>query len=192
LATSGQIADNFLFCLWCGCGHLHRETPEKGKEDSSPACCNCKLAEEEKPHPSNYRGCSHAKEEMRRRKIPRAPKPNNGIAFSKYMKPGLSFAKALQSKADQTQQSHSRQAAAAAPVIVDQPRVQTPPKWQEADQSTPGQIVNNLPLNNMVTVVTVVQQFMTEYNGAVSKEAKIQAISKIVLTLLEQKGQWSL
>jgi hypothetical protein len=27
---------------------------------------------------------------------------------------------------------------------------------------------------------------MTEYNDAVSKEAKIQAISKIVLTLLEQ------
>jgi hypothetical protein len=41
----------------------------------------------------------------------------------------------------------------------------------------------------MVRVVTVVQQFMTEYNDAVSKEAKIQAISKIILTLLEQNDQ---
>jgi hypothetical protein len=57
-------------CLWCGGSHLHRECPEKGKEDSTPACCNCKLAEGEKPHPSTYRGCSHAKEEMCQKKIP--------------------------------------------------------------------------------------------------------------------------
>jgi hypothetical protein len=30
---------------------------------------------------------------------------------------------------------------------------------------------------------------MTEYNGAVLKEAKIHAISKTVLTLTEQNGQ---
>jgi hypothetical protein len=41
----------------------------------------------------------------------------------------------------------------------------------------------------MVRLVTAIQQFMTEYNSAVSKEAKIQAISKIVLTLLEQNDQ---
>jgi hypothetical protein len=41
----------------------------------------------------------------------------------------------------------------------------------------------------MVRVVTAVQQFMTEYNDAVSKEAKIHAISKTVLTLMEQNGQ---
>jgi hypothetical protein len=34
---------------------------EKGKEDSTLACCNWKLAEGERPHhPSNYRGCSYA------------------------------------------------------------------------------------------------------------------------------------
>jgi hypothetical protein len=41
----------------------------------------------------------------------------------------------------------------------------------------------------MVRVVTVVQQIMTEFNDAVSKEAKIQAIPKIVLTRMEQNGQ---
>jgi hypothetical protein len=101
----------------------------------------------------------------------------------------MSFAEALQSKVDHTQQSHPSQAAAAATVTVDQPRVQTSPKWQKAGLSAPAQIINSLPLDNMVRVVTVVQQFMTEYNGAVSKEAKIQAISKIVLTLLEQNDQ---
>jgi hypothetical protein len=148
-------------CLWCGGGHLHRECPEKGKEDSTPACCNCKLSDGEQPHPLNYRDCSHAKEEMRRRKIPRTPNPSTGRAFSKYITSGVSFAEALQSKGDQTQQSHPRQAAAAATVTVDQPRVQTSLQWQEAGQSAPAHIVNSLPLNSMVRVVTVVQQFMT-------------------------------
>jgi hypothetical protein len=38
-------------CLWCGGSHLHRECPEKCKDDSTPACCNCKLADGEKPYP---------------------------------------------------------------------------------------------------------------------------------------------
>jgi hypothetical protein len=38
-------------------------------------------------------------------------------------------------------------------------------------------------------VVTVVQQFMTEFNGAVLEEAKILAITKIVLNIMEQNGQ---
>jgi hypothetical protein len=101
----------------------------------------------------------------------------------------MSFAETLQRKADQTQQSHPSQAALAATVTGDQPRVQTSSKWQQAGQSAPAHIVNSLPLDNIVRVVTVVQQIMTEYNGAVSKEAKIQAISKIVLTLLEQNDQ---
>jgi hypothetical protein len=94
----------------------------------------------------------------------------------------MSFEEALQSKPDHTQQSHPRQAAEAGTVTVDQPRVQTSSKWQEAGQSAPAQIVNSLPLDNMVRVVAVVLQFMTGYNDAVSKEAKIQAISKIVVT----------
>jgi hypothetical protein len=164
--------------------------PEKGKENSTLACCNCKLAEGEKTHPSNYRGCSHAKEEMHRWKIPMASKPNTGRASSsKYIMPGMSFTEALQSKADQTQQSHPCQDAAAASATMDQPRVQIPPKWQEEGQSVPAPTVNSLPLDNMVRVVTAVQQFMTEFNDAVSKEAKIQAISKTAPTLMEQNGQ---
>jgi hypothetical protein len=51
-------------CLWCGSGHLHKECPKKGNTSSTPLCCNCRLAEGEKPHPANYQGCRHMKEEM--------------------------------------------------------------------------------------------------------------------------------
>jgi hypothetical protein len=54
-------------CLLCGGGHLHKECPQKEKADSTPACCNCKLAKGEKAHPDNYRGCGHAKKELQKR-----------------------------------------------------------------------------------------------------------------------------
>jgi hypothetical protein len=128
----------------------------------------------------------------------------------------MSFAEALQSKADQTQQSHPRQDAAAATVAVASSQWQeaagqsvaaptvhshcqgsnctaaaatvavASPQWQEAaGQSVAAPTVHSLPLDNMASV----QQFMAEVNDAISKEAKIQAISKIVLTLLEQNAQ---
>ncbi|PNF38110.1 hypothetical protein B7P43_G15356, partial [Cryptotermes secundus] len=50
-------------CLWCGGSHLHKECPEKGKSASTPTCYNCQLAEGDKPRPTNYRGCRHAREE---------------------------------------------------------------------------------------------------------------------------------
>jgi hypothetical protein len=40
----------------------------------------------------------------------------------------------------------------------------------------------------MLRVVTVVQQIVTEFNGAVSEEEKIVAITKIVLNLMNQNG----
>jgi hypothetical protein len=46
---------------------------------------------------------------------------------------------------------------------------------------------DHLPLNNnMLRTVTVVQQFMIEFNGAVSEEEKIMAITKIILNLMKQ------
>jgi hypothetical protein len=40
----------------------------------------------------------------------------------------------------------------------------------------------------MLRVVTVVQQIMTDFNGAVSEEEKRVAITKIVLNLRNQNG----
>jgi hypothetical protein len=67
--------------MWYGGGHLDRECPEKGKGASTSACYNCNLAEGEKPHSSNYRGCKHAKD-MHQRKSPRMPKTNTGRVFA--------------------------------------------------------------------------------------------------------------
>jgi hypothetical protein len=87
----GYVEQTASNCLWSEDGLLQSECPEKGKEHSTRTCCNCNLAEGEKPHPSNYKGCSHAKE-MRHRKIPRALKTNTGRDFaSKYNMQGVSF-----------------------------------------------------------------------------------------------------
>jgi hypothetical protein len=40
----------------------------------------------------------------------------------------------------------------------------------------------------MLRVVTVVQQIMTEFSGAVSERDKLMAITKIVLNLKQQNG----
>jgi hypothetical protein len=37
-------------------------------------------------------------------------------------------------------------------------------------------------------IVMIVQQIMTEFNGAVLEKAKIVAITKIVLNLMDQNG----
>jgi hypothetical protein len=62
-----------------------------------------------------------------------------------------------------------------------------------SEQQKPGQsvrppTVSSQPLDNMLRVVTVVQQIMTEFDGAVSEEDKIVAITKIVLSLMKQNG----
>jgi hypothetical protein len=40
----------------------------------------------------------------------------------------------------------------------------------------------------MLRVVMVILQIMTEFNGAMSEEAKIVAITKIILNLMKQNG----
>jgi hypothetical protein len=47
-------------------------------------------------------------------------------------------------------------------------------------QSVQASDVNSLPLDNMFSVVTVVQQNTTEFNNTVSEEAKIVVITKTV------------
>jgi hypothetical protein len=65
------------------------------------------------------------------------------------------------------------------------------PLRQQAEHATGQSVeatnVNSLPLDNSTLwTVTVVQQFMTEFNGALSEEEKIVAITKIVLNLMKQ------
>jgi hypothetical protein len=170
-------------CLWCGRGHLHKECPEKQKEDSSPRCCNCTLKDGEQPHPSSYRGCSHAKEEISRRRSQNSSnKGQTGRLFSsKHVVPGQSFAAALRGD---TQQDPQVQRAQQAQNPEDRAQIQ--PTMQKTGQSVQAPSVNSSSLDDMFKVATIVQQIMTELNGAVSEENKIVAITKIVLNLMKQ------
>lgn len=46
--------------------------------------------------------------------------------------------------------------------------------------------IKSLPLDNMFRRVITVQQFMTEFNVAVSEKGKIVAITRIILNLMKQ------
>jgi hypothetical protein len=177
-------------CLWCGGGHLHKECPEKSNIESTPACCNCKLVDGEKPHPSNYRGCSHAKDEMRKRRSQKTSKTITGKVFnSNYTTPGLSAA-ALRTNTEEQQRPHASQTADAAPVALQQTRA--PPvlknRPQQTVQSVQAPNVNSSSLDNMFKVASVVHQIITRLNDAMSEEDKIVAITKNVLKLMNSNG----
>jgi hypothetical protein len=176
-------------CLWCGGGHLHKECPEKENASSTPACCNCRLADGEKPHPANYRGCSHAKEELQKKKLQRAPKITKERVFSSVRTtPGVSFAVALRGSGDQQQpQPQTSQVPVAAPLTTTRQNIRAP-KLQQTGQSVQAPLVNSQPIKNMLKFVTVVQQIMTEVSSAQSQEKQIVAITKIVLKLKNQNG----
>jgi hypothetical protein len=153
-------------------------------------CCNCQLAEGEKSDPSNYRGCRHAKEEMLRRKAERTPKTTTGRVFpTKLATPGVSFAAAFRGRTVDQQKPPAHLVTKAAPGTLES-RISAPlPQLnQPTGQSVRACSVNSEPLDNMLRVITVVQQIMTEFNGAVSEEEKILAITKIVLNLMKQNG----
>jgi hypothetical protein len=67
--------------------------------------------------------------------------------------------------------------------------VPAPVQEKETGQSVQApSSVSSHPFDNMLKVVTVVQQIMTEVRGGLSEEEKIVAITKIVLKLMNQNG----
>jgi hypothetical protein len=141
-----------------------QEVPGKGNASSTPTCCNCRLAEGEKPHPSNYRGCTHAKDEIQRRKSQRMPKTTVGRVFStKFTTPCVSFAAALKGNTEDQRQPLAHHVPVPAPATVE-PRATKSPRQQtqqKTGQSVQASHVSSQPLDNMLKVVTVVQQIMT-------------------------------
>jgi hypothetical protein len=56
---------------------------------------------------------------------------------------------------------------------------------KQIDQSAGAPNVNSLPLDNStLRIVTVVQQFMTDFKGAVLEEEKIVVVTKNILVLM--------
>jgi hypothetical protein len=92
--------------------------------------------------------------------------------------PGKSFAAVLRGN-PQPQQLQTEPAKMTAPLIT--------PKAQVTGQSVQTSSATTSSLD-MFKVAAIVQQIMTELNGAVSEENKIVAITKIVLNLMKQNG----
>jgi hypothetical protein len=144
-------------CLWCGGGHLHEECPEWENAASTPACCNCKLLEGEKPHPANYRGCRHAREELQKRKSQKTPRATTGRVFSSNtIAPGVSFAAALGGGAAQQQRPQAGQPTVATPPTVVEPNPPAPGHKEVSGQSVRARTVNSQTFDNTLKVVTVV------------------------------------
>jgi hypothetical protein len=105
--------------------------------------------------------------------------------------PGMSFVAALQGKKEEKQQPRTHQVAG---LDTNKPRVPcglTQTGTAENSQSVRAPNVKSLSLDKLLKVVlTIVQQIMTESNGAVSDEAKMLSFT-IVLNLMEQNGQWN-
>jgi hypothetical protein len=116
-------------------------------------------------------------------------KNTTGMVFSsKYTTPGLSFASSLRNNTEQQQQHQPHRVPMAAPVAVEKPSVPASLRQQEPGQPVQASNVSNVSLDNMFRIAAVVQQIMTDFSGAVSEEAKIVAITKIVLNLMKQNG----
>jgi hypothetical protein len=91
----------------------------RGITSSTPTCCDCRLAEGEKIHPANYRGCRHAKEEMQKKKSQRTPRITTGRLFPcDLITPGVSFTAALLSRTEEQQQPQTHQLAVAGPAAT--------------------------------------------------------------------------
>jgi hypothetical protein len=141
------------------------------------------LKDGESPHPTNYRGCSYAKEELQRRKNQRiSNQGSSGRTFSKYTTPEQSFASALRSSVESKQPSENQKESAG------------PQKKHVANkasgQSMQVEIVNSNAMD-MFVAFTMVQQIMTGISSAASEEENVSIIIKSVFNLLKRNGGYS-
>ncbi|XP_033611609.1 uncharacterized protein LOC117283140 [Cryptotermes secundus] len=97
----------------------------------TPTCCNCQLAEGDKPHPANYWGCRHAREELQKRKAKRTPKTATEV-FSSNFTPGVSFMAALRGNAEQ-QRPQANPAPMICPTVTKQQNVPAPALQKETE-----------------------------------------------------------
>jgi hypothetical protein len=104
----------------------------------------------------------------------------------------MSLAVDLRGKTEEQQQPQTHQVAVVGPATMERKLPATIPqhKQQKTGQPVRAPNVNNLSLDKMLeAAVAVVQQIMTESNGALLEAAKIMAITKIVLNLRKQYRQ---
>jgi hypothetical protein len=98
--------------------------------------------------------------------------------------PGVSFAAALRGGASQDQRRLERQLPVAVPPAARKSSVTAPVQGEGTGQSVQAPNVSSHPYENMLKVVTVVQQIMRKVSGVLSQQEQIMAITKIVFNLM--------
>jgi hypothetical protein len=143
------------------------------------------LKDGESPHPTNYRGCSYAKEELQRRKNQRIS--NQGSSgrtfFSKYTTPERSFASAVRSSVEPKQPSENQKESTG----LQKKQVAS----KASDESVKEEIVNSNAMDDMFVAFTMVQQIMTGLSSAASEEERVSIMTKSVFSLLRRNGGYS-
>jgi hypothetical protein len=159
-------------CLWRGGGHLHRECPEKGKEESTPVDAIVSWLKGRnlihlttEAAATRKRRCVGEKFRGHPSQILDGPSPPN---TSRQTSPSRRFYKARPIRLGKTSH-HGLADSSDSTKMAASRSVSTDSNCKQFDSRQHGQDSN----------------CMTEFNDAVSKEAKIKAISKIVLTLME-------
>jgi hypothetical protein len=75
---------------------LHKVFHQKTNTESTPRWCNCAIVEGEKLHPASYRGYSHAKGALQKRRAQRPLEGSSGKTFFyRFISPEQSYATAL-------------------------------------------------------------------------------------------------
>jgi hypothetical protein len=125
------------------------------------------------------------------KKSQRTPRTTTERVFSSNLTtPGLSFTAELQGKTGTAAASDTSGGSGRARQSGNQGHCRlTSARTADNRSVSSGPNVNSSSLDKMSKVVeTVVQQIMTEFNGAVLEEAKLLDITKIVLNFIEQNG----
>jgi hypothetical protein len=129
---------------------------------------------------------------MQRKKSQGTPRTTTGrVVSSSLTTPDMSLSAALRGRTEEQQQPQTHQVAVAGPATIE-PRVPVALPQHEnqtTSQSDRAPDIKSLPRDKMLKVAeTVVEQIMTESNNAVLEEAKILAITKIFINLMEQNS----
>jgi hypothetical protein len=168
---------------------LHKECPKKENTTSTPVCCNCQLARRRETASSQQPGLQACERGAAEEEITESTQTYNrkGVLLKRRYFTCLLRGNAPRRRITGTAASATPSTSSSS---TRSEEVECPGLCSAAKNRTSVQAshVSSQPFENMLKVVTVVQQIMTEVSGALSQEEQIMAITKIVLKLMNQNG----
>jgi exopolysaccharide biosynthesis protein len=136
---------------------------------SVPTCCYCNLQDGKSPHSASYRGCSHAKQELQRRRKLRAK-----TSASKYATQDRAFASALRS----SEQQHPQQPSQKNGNSLQDKNTHQDTNHQISGQSVQAENVNINATDGVLLAFAMVQQVMTKLSGAATEKENVAVINE--------------